>query len=131
LEPTFASDLKKIISILLVIIVIGQTFMNVGICIYYHLNKEYISKQLCENRNNPGIHCNGHCYLAKQLQRAEERDGKQSSQVIKEKEEIIFNQSSGSLIKYFPSYKISEFSSFNSSLYHSGYAGFLLRPPAA
>jgi hypothetical protein len=36
----------------------------------YALNKEYISKNLCENRNKPKLNCNGKCHLMKQLKKA-------------------------------------------------------------
>lgn len=36
----------------------------------YALNKEYISKNLCENRNKPKMHCNGKCHLMQQLKKA-------------------------------------------------------------
>jgi hypothetical protein len=36
----------------------------------YALNKEYIAKNLCENRNKPKLNCNGKCHLMKQLKKA-------------------------------------------------------------
>lgn len=33
----------------------------------YFLNYDYISKTLCENKNKPQEHCNGHCYLNKNI----------------------------------------------------------------
>jgi hypothetical protein len=36
----------------------------------YALNKEYIAKNLCENRNKPKMNCNGKCHLMKQLKKA-------------------------------------------------------------
>ena len=33
----------------------------------YFLNYDYISKTLCENKNKPEEHCNGHCYLNKNI----------------------------------------------------------------
>lgn len=40
----------------------------------YHINKKSITEKYCENRDKPQMHCNGHCYLAKQLKQAEEKD---------------------------------------------------------
>jgi hypothetical protein len=70
------------------IIIIGQNLVYLGIGLYYHINNEYISQQLCINRNNPQLHCNGRCYLSKQLKKAEAGENK-SSQIIKEKYEMI------------------------------------------
>lgn len=36
----------------------------------YAINKEYIAKNLCENRNKPKMNCNGKCHLMKQLKKA-------------------------------------------------------------
>lgn len=36
----------------------------------YAVNKEYITKNLCENRNKPKLNCNGKCHLMKQLKKA-------------------------------------------------------------
>jgi hypothetical protein len=36
----------------------------------YALNKDYIAKNLCENRNKPKMNCNGKCHLMKQLKKA-------------------------------------------------------------
>ncbi|MDI9880831.1 hypothetical protein [Flectobacillus longus] len=39
----------------------------------YNLRKDYIAKNLCQNRNRPSMHCNGKCYLSKQLAKAAEQ----------------------------------------------------------
>ncbi|WP_166552177.1 hypothetical protein [Cellulophaga sp. BC115SP] len=39
----------------------------------YSLRKDYIAKNLCQNRNRPSMHCNGKCYLSKQLAKAAEQ----------------------------------------------------------
>lgn len=36
----------------------------------YAVNYHYISQELCENRDKPDLHCNGKCYLAKELSTA-------------------------------------------------------------
>ncbi|HKC67364.1 MAG TPA: hypothetical protein VKG26_03990 [Bacteroidia bacterium] len=36
----------------------------------YAINKEYIAKNLCENRNKPKLNCNGKCHLMKQLKKS-------------------------------------------------------------
>ncbi len=38
----------------------------------YAMNYDYIVEKLCENKDKPQMHCDGKCYLAKQL--AEESD---------------------------------------------------------
>jgi hypothetical protein len=36
----------------------------------YAINKDYIAKNLCENRAKPKMNCNGKCHLMKQLKKA-------------------------------------------------------------
>ncbi len=36
----------------------------------YMVNYEYISTVLCENIDNPEMHCNGKCHLAKELDKS-------------------------------------------------------------
>jgi effector-binding domain-containing protein len=103
----------------------------VGIGVYYHLNKAYISQKLCENKNNPDIHCNGHCYLTKQLKKAEEGEQKQAQKILKEKEEIISNQVKTLPGKYFPSFHKTDFITYSSSIPVSDYRNDLVKPPAA
>jgi hypothetical protein len=67
---------KKIITIILIYAILLQGGTKVGIFAFYKLNQDYISKVFCENRNNPVVHCNGKCYLSKQLKTQEEKDKK-------------------------------------------------------
>ncbi len=38
------------------------------------LNRSYIAKNLCVNRDKPLMHCNGKCYLSKKLKTQEKQD---------------------------------------------------------
>ena len=44
-----------------------QTFSQVVIVAQYYANKDYIAKNLCENKNKPKLHCDGKCCLKKKL----------------------------------------------------------------
>ena len=122
--------LKKVLSILMAVLIIAQMMINVGIGVYYHLNKEYISNQLCINKSNPALHCNGHCYLSKQLKNAEQRE-KQSSQTFKEKDEIFSNDAHAITVGYLPSFTIAGFIPYSSSGLCTDNYNALIKPPAA
>jgi hypothetical protein len=122
--------LKKALSIILAVLIIAQMMVNVGIGVYYHLNKEYIVNQLCINKNNPVMHCDGHCYLSKQLKKAEQGE-KQSTQTFKEKEEMFSNEHNGGSVSYFPSYSIIGFVQYSSSQPGADNYNSLIKPPAA
>jgi len=40
--------------------------------IEYEINKKYIAEVLCKNKDKLEMHCNGKCYLKKQLKKANE-----------------------------------------------------------
>jgi len=81
--------MKSFIAILLVSLIIFQSAGKLIIIVNYSFNKEYISKNLCENKAKPKMHCNGKCHLRKQLQK---EDKKENSPVnsSKEKFEVQF-----------------------------------------
>lgn len=82
------SALKKILVFFLTVSILSQALVNVSIVAYYHINKQYITEKLCINKNKPSVGCNGHCYLSKQLKKAEEGERKQLN-ILKEKDEIL------------------------------------------
>jgi hypothetical protein len=59
--------MKGILSFLLVISVSLLSVSKSLICCSYQLNKEFISKHLCENRDKPKLHCNGKCHITKKM----------------------------------------------------------------
>ena len=42
----------------------------------YVVNYDYIANVLCENKDKPQLQCNGKCYLAKQLKKAQREQDK-------------------------------------------------------
>lgn len=65
---------KRGFAILILAALTAQSFSQLGILAYYQLNKSYIARTLCVNRDKPMMHCNGKCYLAKQLRENEKRE---------------------------------------------------------
>jgi hypothetical protein len=53
-----------------------------GTIAYFKLNREYIAKVLCENRKRPELHCDGKCYLAKQLKQQKDKQDKETSEKV-------------------------------------------------
>lgn len=121
--------LKKILSVFLALSILSQILLNVGLGVYYHINKAYIAQKLCENKNNPSIHCNGHCYLTKQLKKAEEGEKSSATKILKEKEEIFANRIATLPGVYFPAYSSLEIVARDTQLYISDGEASLLKPP--
>lgn len=126
---TFVAVLKKIFSFLLAVVLLVQVFINAGIGVYYHLNKKYITEKLCENKDKPELNCNGHCYLTKQLKKAEEAEKNAAGNFIKEKDELLSNQIEQLPATYIPFYTVIEFIPSQVSLYLLHQEHSLLKPP--
>lgn len=116
----------RFISILLLSAFLLQNFSRVIIIVDYMLNKEFIAKNFCENKNKPKMHCNGKCHLKKQLDKEDKRENAPLNNQ-KEKSEIpLFCQTNRkSLFKLyitakcsFISYKIQETVPFSASVFH-------------
>jgi hypothetical protein len=63
----------RITSLLLIVCMIGCSFSRFFVYAGFELNRQYIATKLCENRNKPWLHCNGHCYLMKKLREADQK----------------------------------------------------------
>lgn len=107
-----------------------QSMVNLGLYGYYSLNKKMIADKLCINKNNPQLHCNGHCFLAKQLNKAEQNE-KQQSQILKEKDEVVSSDEHQVLAFFIPHYVISKLHAAQVSpvLWH--YQHDITKPPSA
>jgi len=66
--------LKIFATIFLTFSIFIQTFSTFIIQADFFLNRSYIAKNLCVNRNKPIMHCNGKCYLTKKLKDQERQD---------------------------------------------------------
>jgi hypothetical protein len=57
---------------------LAKSFFFFGWEIYFKIEQQQITKEKCENKLKPMLHCNGKCYLAKQLKRIEQKENEQS-----------------------------------------------------
>ena len=48
-----------------------QPFSRLSIITSFHLNRDFIIQNLCENKAKPELECAGKCYLKKKIQAAE------------------------------------------------------------
>ena len=56
----------------------------------YNTNKTYIASTFCENKAKPMMHCDGKCYLKKQLKKADS-DASKNETVNESRFEVIAN----------------------------------------
>lgn len=64
--------MKRAVTILLILVMSLHGFYKLGVLTYFEVNRSYIAKVLCINKDEPVQQCNGHCYLKRNLQKAEE-----------------------------------------------------------
>ena len=81
--------LKKTVALILVSVFLFQTFSKVVVYADYLINKDYITKVLCINKDKPKMHCNGKCHLKKQLEKEKKKE-QSPANPVKEKREIQF-----------------------------------------
>lgn len=67
-----------------------QTFSPVVMQVEFFLNRAAIEKALCVNKSKPQLHCNGKCFLAKQLKEAEKKDQQSSNTKIEKADLQLF-----------------------------------------
>lgn len=58
----------------------------------YLMNYEYIAKELCINKNDPGLHCSGKCQLKSELAKASDtpQNGMHDKKVKTAESELLF-----------------------------------------
>ncbi len=94
----------------------------------FYLQQDFIAKTLCVNKDKPKMHCNGKCYLKKQLKKEEKKD-----KGIHKTEKEVTN-----ILSVLPIYEFSEFTlietisnkhfSYKMNYYNS-YLKSVFRPP--
>jgi hypothetical protein len=65
--------MKRLVVIPLLLVVLVQGTIDLWTVVIFHVQREYISQNLCVNRFDAIPVCNGQCYLDKQLQENEEK----------------------------------------------------------
>ncbi|WP_420149118.1 hypothetical protein [Spirosoma sp.] len=74
--------MKNALIFLLLFATLLPTVSQWGTIAYYHANKEYIARVLCQNRDKPQLHCDGQCYLAKQLKAQQDKQDKETTERV-------------------------------------------------
>lgn len=66
------SQVKRIVSIGLILLMSLQCFYKLGIVTYFELNRNYIAEVLCINKAKPVTMCQGQCFLNRNLELADD-----------------------------------------------------------
>lgn len=63
---------KNAVAIVICLCLLMQCMARYVVTGVFNLNKDYIARNLCENRAKPQLNCCGKCYLRKQLRKADD-----------------------------------------------------------
>lgn len=126
---------KRHISLFLVLLISLKTLIVPFIYLDFELRKEYIIQNLCENRYNPQLHCDGKCYLNKHLRKVAEEharnDAQNQSDSAKRVIQEVFEEVNFGFSIPFLSYQEFAFFPLISSFVQKGFVSKPLMPPIA
>ena len=74
--------MRSFIAFLLLFAILLPTLSPWGTVAYFNINRNYIARVLCENRDRPQLNCNGKCYLAKKLKQQQEKKDKETTEQV-------------------------------------------------
>jgi len=74
--------MRTLLVYILLVATLLPTVSQWGTIAYYHANKDYIARVLCENRDRPELHCDGHCFLAKRLKAQQEKQDQETTERV-------------------------------------------------
>ena len=73
----------RAIAILLLCCSVSVNLSGLFVFAGFEINRDYIAKELCVNKDRAELQCKGKCYLMKKLKQAQEKEQQQESQVQK------------------------------------------------
>jgi hypothetical protein len=78
---------KHLITVFFLLVWLCQLSGRYFIMFEFYLNQSYIAKNLCINRNNPQMHCNGHCQMKKKLSEEDKQNQENPERRVENKSE--------------------------------------------
>ncbi|RFM27086.1 hypothetical protein [Deminuibacter soli] len=81
--------LKYLTACILLLGLVAQTFSKVVIVLDFYANRDYIAKELCENRGKPKLNCCGKCQLHKKLKQEDKKDEQNPERKAESRSEIF------------------------------------------
>lgn len=59
---------------ILILLLLTQTFSKWFVVLSFNLSRDYIAKNLCENRDRPKLNCKGNCVLMKKMKQEQKQE---------------------------------------------------------
>ncbi|WP_129715767.1 hypothetical protein [Pedobacter sp. SYP-B3415] len=83
---------RKSVAILLLFAVLTAQFSMSFVFAGFELNRDYIAKTLCVNRDKPELNCKGKCFLMDKVRKAQQKEDQQSKQTQKNLMQETFHE---------------------------------------
>lgn len=117
--------MKMILIIASIILLFKPVFPVVD----YVVNYDFIAIELCVNKATPELHCNGKCYLIKQLAKSSDTDSTNKKVVLSNYELLYFQEIEHITFTFFKSHFNTEVeNSYTNNYYHLSVKG-IFHPP--
>jgi hypothetical protein len=121
--------MKQIGAIILLLVMLSVTFSKWLIIAQFRLNQQYISENLCVNKNKPKSCCHGKCFLGKQLVKDEKGDTQGLPEKSKEKTDIQLFYETENCNGISKKYALNIFPSFETNFSLSSFCDACFKPP--
>lgn len=125
---------KRIIAYFLFALLSVKMLLVPFVYLDFELRKEFIIKNLCENRFKPELHCDGQCYLAKQLHQVAEGHAREEAQkqqdALKKITQEVFDELTFTFFPIQMTNSERAFYTYYLPPTPSDFVASLLRPPA-
>jgi hypothetical protein len=79
---------------ILILLLMTQTFSSWIVVITFNLNRDFIAKNLCENRDLPKLNCKGNCVLMKKMKQEQKQEQNAPTPVKLEITSIVLSSTS-------------------------------------
>lgn len=73
-EYIFTTVMKLVPVSILFLLIFVQTYSIWFVTLSFNLNRDFIIKNLCENRSRPELHCKGNCVFTKKMKEQEKQE---------------------------------------------------------
>ena len=82
--------MTRLLAYLLTVLLLLQSFGRELLVLHFKANQTELTARYCVNKSRPSLHCDGRCYLARQIRRAERGPVKAPSEgLAKVKFEVV------------------------------------------
>ena len=78
------------LAILLLILISSLSCKDLITCANFLLNRDFITKTFCINRDKPAMQCNGRCHLSKLIKKSKEQEKDTPNTVEEKRASLIF-----------------------------------------